>query len=127
MVPLRSVKVHVFLLVLLAMLSTSSCYYDNAEQLYGTGASCDSVATWTNEIQPLVQAQCVSCHQGVSASGGLDLSTHLSVQNSVLNGSIFDRINRNAGDPLAMPPSGPLSDCNKAKVRVWTRAGALPN
>jgi hypothetical protein len=121
------VKVHVFLLVLLAMLSTSSCYYDNVEQLYGTGASCDSVATWTNEIQPLVQAQCVSCHQGTAASGGLDLSTHLSVQNSVLNGSIFDRINRNAGDPLAMPPSGPLSDCNKAKVRVWTRAGALPN
>jgi hypothetical protein len=121
------VKVHVFLLVLLAMLSTSSCYYDNAEQLYGTGASCDSVATWTNEIQPLVQAQCVSCHQGTAASGGLDLSTHLSVQNSVLNGSMLDRINRNAGDPLAMPPSGPLSDCNKAKVRVWTRAGALPN
>ena len=127
MVPLGSVKVHVFLLVLLAMLSTSSCYYDNAEQLYGTGASCDSVATWTNEIQPLVQAQCVSCHQGVSASGGLDLSTHLSVQNSVLNGSMLDRLNRSAGDPLAMPPGGPISECNKAKVRVWKRAGALPN
>jgi hypothetical protein len=120
-------KLLVFLILLLATLITSSCYYDNSEQLYGTGASCDSVATWTIEIQPLVQAQCVSCHQGVSASGGLDLSTHLSVQNSVLNGAMLDRINRSAGDPLAMPPSGPLSDCNKAKVRVWTRAGALPN
>jgi hypothetical protein len=127
MVPLRSVKVHVFLLVLLAMLSTSSCYYDNAEQLYGTGASCDSVATWTNEIQPLIQSQCVNCHQGTAASGGLDLSNHLSVQNSVLNGSMLDRINRSAGDPLAMPPGGPISECSKAKVRVWKRAGALPN
>ncbi len=127
MVPLKSVKVHVFLLVLLAILSTSSCYYDNAEQLYGTGASCDSVATWTNEIQPLIQSQCVNCHQGASASGGLDLSAHSNVQNSVLNGSMLDRINRSAGDPLAMPPGGSLSDCNKAKVRVWTRAGALPN
>jgi hypothetical protein len=120
-------KLLVFLILLLATLITSSCYYDNAEQLYGTGASCDSVATWTIDIQPLVQAQCVSCHQGVSASGGLDLSTHLSVQNSVLNGTMLDRINRSAGDPLAMPPGGSLSDCNKAKVRVWTRAGALPN
>ena len=120
-------KVQVFLLVLLAMLSTSSCYYDNAEQLYGSGASCDSVATWTIDVQPLIQSQCLSCHQGASASGGLDLSTHSLVQNSVLNGSMLDRINRSAGDPLAMPPGGSLSECSKAKVRVWKRAGALPN
>ena len=120
-------KVQVFLLVLLAMLSTSSCYYDNAEQLYGSGASCDSVATWTIDVQPLIQSQCLSCHQGASASGGLDLSTHSLVQNSVLNGTMLDRINRIAGDPLAMPPGGSLSECSKAKVRVWERAGALPN
>ena len=120
-------KVQVFLLVLLAMLSTSSCYYDNAEQLYGSGAACDSVATWSIDVQPLIQSQCLGYHQGASASGGLDLSAHIGVQNSVLNGSMLDRINRSAGDPLAMPPGGPISECSKAKVRVWKRAGALPN
>lgn len=111
----------------MALLSVSSCYYDNAEQLYGAGGTCDSTATWSADIQPLIQAQCVSCHQGASASGGLDLSTHANVQNSTLNGSLIDRIQRGSGDPLAMPPSGPLSNCNQAKFRVWERGGALPN
>ena len=115
----------IFLLATLG--SVSGCYCDNAEQLYGTGETCDSTSTWTADIRPLIQAQCVACHQGASAIGGLDLSSHASVQNSVLNGSLMDRIQRGAGDPLAMPPSGPLSNCNVAKVRVWERGGALPN
>ena len=115
----------IFLLATLG--SVSGCYYDNAEQLYGTGGTCDSTSTWSADIQPLIQAQCLGCHQGASANGGLDLSSHASVQNSALNGSLMDRIQRGAGDPLAMPPSGPLSNCNVAKVRVWERGGALPN
>lgn len=115
------------ILLFMALLSVSSCYYDNAEQLYGAGGTCDSTATWSADIQPLIQAQCVSCHQGASASGGLDLSTHANVQNSTLNGSLIDRIQRGSGDPLAMPPSGPLTNCNQAKFRVWERGGALPN
>lgn len=116
----------IFLLAGAAAVS-SSCYYDNAEQLYGTGGTCDSTATWTLDVQPIIQSQCLGCHQGASASGGLDLSTHANVQNSALNGSLLDRIQRGAGDPLAMPPSGPLSNCSQAKVRVWERGGALPN
>ncbi len=115
----------IFLLATLG--SVSGCYYDNSEQLYGTGGTCDSTSTWSADIQPLIQAQCVGCHQGASASGGLDLSSHASVQNSALNGSLLDRIQRGAGDPLAMPPSGRLSNCNVAKIRVWERGGALPN
>ena len=110
-----------------AVLGLSGCYYDNAEQLYGTGGACDSTATWSADIQPLLQVQCVGCHQGASASGGLDLSTHAAVQPAALNGSILDRMQRPAGDPLAMPPSGPLTSCNLAKFRVWERGGALPN
>jgi hypothetical protein len=86
-----------------------------------------STATWTVDVQPLIQAQCVGCHQGAGASGGLDLSSHANVQASALTGSLIDRIQRPAGDPLAMPPSGPLSPCAKAKIRVWERGGALPN
>lgn len=110
-----------------ALILASGCYYDNAEQLYGTGGSCDSTATWTVDVQPLIEAQCVGCHQGAGASGGLDLSSHANVQASALTGSLIDRIQRPAGDPLAMPPSGPLSPCAKAKIRVWERGGALPN
>lgn len=121
---LRSFSV-IFLLAALG--SVSGCYYDNAEQLYGTGGTCDSTATWSADIQPLIQSQCLGCHQGASASGGLDLSGHAGVQNSALNGNLMDRIQRGSGDPLVMPPGGPMNSCNQAKVRVWERGGALPN
>lgn len=120
-------NVQIAVLSLLALIGTTSCYYDNAEQLYGSGGTCDSTASWSAHIQPIIQAQCLGCHQGAGASGGLDLSTHAGVQLATLNGALIDRIVRGAGDPLAMPPSGPLSNCNQAKIRVWARGGALPN
>ncbi|MGA1363617.1 MAG: hypothetical protein ACO31C_01595, partial [Schleiferiaceae bacterium] len=63
---MRRIFTGIFIATALEMVS--SCYYDNAEQLYGTGGTCDSTATWTVDVQPMVQAQCVSCHQGASAS-----------------------------------------------------------
>jgi hypothetical protein len=115
----------IFIATALGMVS--SCYYDNAEHLYGTGGTCDSTATWTADIEPMIQVQCVICHQGASASAGLDLSSHAGVQNSTLNGALMDRIQRGSGDPLVMPPGGPMNSCNQAKFRVWERGGALPN
>ena len=103
----------------------SGCYYDNVEDLYGTTPCDASAVTWSADIQPMVQAQCVSCHSGASASAGLDLSTYTQVKASV--SALTGRMNKPVGDPLLMPPSGKLSSCSLAKMDAWVAAGAPQN
>ncbi|HAB31758.1 MAG TPA: hypothetical protein DCE13_04365 [Cryomorphaceae bacterium] len=112
-------------MILILLLSAASCYYDNAEDLYGS-TPCDvSMVTWSVDIQPMIQVQCLSCHQGASPSGGKDFSSYANVKLHL--GGAVSRINKPEGDPLIMPPSGPLSNCSLSKMDAWIAAGALEN
>jgi len=115
-----------FVLTLFGMfwLSTA-CYYDNVEELYGTSPCDASTVTWTMDIQPMLQEQCVSCHSGSTPSGGKDLSTYANVK--LYLGGAVSRMNKPLGDPLIMPPSGPLTSCTLTKLDAWVAAGALEN
>ena len=113
------------LALILVIVSVSSCYYDNVEDLYGT-SPCDVTAvSWTADIQPMIQQNCVGCHQGASASGGKDLSSYANVK--LYLGGVVSRMNKPNGDPLLMPPSGPLSNCTLNQMDAWVAAGAPEN
>ena len=106
----------------------TSCYYDDYQTLYGTGGTCDTAAvSFGSDIQPFVTAQCAGCHGTASPSGGLSLTNHTQIAAATSSGSLLNRVHLPASDPLAMPPSGPLSSCQKAKLRTWKRQGALNN
>jgi len=107
----------------------SSCYYDNVVDLYGdTSANCDTAAvTFSADIKAIIGQNCEGCHNGSSASGGLNLAGHQNISNSALSGSIMDRVERNTGDALLMPPGTPLSDCDQSKLRAWISEGAPNN
>jgi hypothetical protein len=96
--------------------------------LYGTGGACDTAAvSFAADIQPIMSAQCTGCHGAASPNGGLSLTNHAQIAAATLSGSLLNRVHLPAGNPLAMPPSGPLSSCQKAKLRTWKRQGALNN
>jgi len=109
-------------------LSISSCYYDNYEDLYGNANACDtSAVTFSQDIKVLIGQNCEGCHNGASASGGLNLAGHQNISSAALSGTIMDRVTRDAGDPLLMPPGQALSECDQAKLRTWINAGAPNN
>lgn len=116
----------VSILALIAVIvGVSSCYYDNVEELYGT-SPCDVTAvSWTADIQPMIQQNCVGCHSGAGASAGLDLSTYTAVKTHSSN--LVNRMNKPNGDPLLMPPSGPLSNCTLNQMDAWVASGAPEN
>lgn len=70
-------------------------------------------------VKALVQANCVSCHNATSASGGVNLSTDCSIV------SAKDRIKARAVDgvPSPMPTSGLLSATERQKITDWITAG----
>lgn len=110
------------------LMTTSRCTYDNIEDRAGSGSFCDtSAVSFSQDIESIIQQNCEGCHNGVSASGGLNLADHLNIQPAALNGLIMDRVRRPLSDPLSMPPNGPLSDCYQKKLRAWINQGALDN
>ena len=112
----------------IVLLLLTHCTYDNTVDSYGNTAACDTAAvTFSQDIKALIAKNCEGCHNGMSANGGLVLSGHQNTAAAALSGSLIDRMTRSAGDPLLMPPSGALSDCDISKLKAWIGAGAPNN
>lgn len=115
------------------MISLSSCYYDNEEELYEhvQTIQCDTTnVTYSATIKPIMQENCNSCHNQAGPSGGVATDTYAGLQAITaagLNDKLWGAVAHvNGFSP--MPQGGnKLSDCNLAKIRVWINGGALNN
>lgn len=104
--------------------STTGCYYDVEEELYG---GCDTTATtYSTTVAPMLQANgCLGCHTAPATAGnGIVLDNYASIatlvqQNKFISGA--DRM------PPSSAPNGILSDCDMNKLRSWVNAGAANN
>lgn len=86
--------------------------------------ACDSTSatTYSAVIAPMIQTQCIGCHQGANPSGGVVLSTYSNVTSAVNSMGLVDAVNGVNGRSL-MPPSGRMSNCNVALLERWVRTG----
>ena len=99
----------------------------------------DTVAFYTQRVQPIFQANCYSCHGGMNHRGGLNISTKAGMLKGGHDGSVLDtahpeqslliKLIRHEGppnDPMPMPPKPrqKLSDADIAAVTQWIKAGA---
>lgn len=94
--------------------------------------TCDTTGTikYTTHIQPLVQNNCIGCHNTSNASGGVNLSSYsLVVLNAALRNGvpiILGSLKHTIGF-IPMPPSGILSFCQIRTVELWINNGMLEN
>jgi hypothetical protein len=77
------------------------------------------------EILPIIEKNCLSCHNGPSGNKGIDLSAHSTISPHVSSDLLRKVIVGEAG-VSQMPPSGNLSACDKDKLLNWINAGG-PN
>jgi hypothetical protein len=85
---------------------------------------CNTTISFANDVMPILQANCISCHDQGNASGGYDLSTYSAVlanANAVV-GSM------KANSYQLMPLGGPaLPDSTIQKIKCWIEQGKLDN
>jgi mono/diheme cytochrome c family protein len=107
------------------LLVPSACFYDNEEELYGTGGGCDTTAvSYSQDVQAILANNCTSCHAPGGEKADLPANTHPTAQALALQHPMIDRIN-NPTSP--MPPSGLMDPCLRAKLEAWVNAGAPNN
>jgi len=108
----------------------SSCYYDIEEQLYPGNGNCDTTAAvnYTSTVKAILSNNnCMGCHSGAGASGGINLDTYTGIKTVAQNGKLYGSVARLPGFS-AMPQGGnKMSNCDILKLKKWIDAGALNN
>lgn len=101
----------------------------NAGALNSTcgSSSCDTnVYTYSGVVAGIMKTNCEGCHNGSSASGGVDLSSYTLVKNAVSNTNFTKCIKYTSG-VSAMPPSYQLDNCDLTRIEKWIAAGTPNN
>ncbi len=95
--------------------------------------ACDTSGTisFTQKVWPIVQNNCLGCHNATNASGGVNLSSYTQVKyyaetlrtgTPILIGAL-----RHKPGFIAMPPSGILNNCQLRTFELWIQQGMLDN
>ncbi len=83
--------------------------------------------TFSGTVVPILQNNCVECHNTALPNGGIILQGHSNVLAAVQSGRLWGAITHSAGF-LPMPEGRPkLNDCFIEQIGVWIGAGAPDN
>lgn len=85
-------------------------------------APVDRTVTYTQDIQPIMFNNCLTCHVSNGVASFLPLVNYEQVKNSAQNGNLIVRMN-DAANP--MPQSGLLTADKRALVDKWKADGYL--
>jgi mono/diheme cytochrome c family protein len=125
----RNVFIVLFLLIMLVAV-ISSCYYDIEDQLYPNNGNCDTTAlvNYSSTVKAILSNNnCIGCHSGAGASGGINLDSYTGVDAVAQNGKLYGSISRLPGYS-AMPQSGnKMSNCDIQKLKKWIDSGSPNN
>jgi hypothetical protein len=92
------------------------------------GTNCDTaVFTFSGGVNPLLQNNCVSCHNPSTLNGGVNLSSYTNVKVYADNGKLYGSIAHMAGFKPMPNSSSKLSDCQLRIVQKWIESGAPNN
>ena len=112
-------SLYIILLFSLPGILLNACYYDNEEELYPESFNCNPGEVSYAIIKPIIDANCATSGCHVPGTGRKDLSTYQGMKDIVDDGRLNDRVIIRQD----MPPSGPLSKCDIAKIEAWIEQG----
>lgn len=122
-------KKYIVSVALVFMIVTSACYNNNMEYLYPqVPGSCDTTnVTFSGKVKPVLDNNCVGCHNTANASGSVNLDGFSNITPYVNNGKLMGTISHTSGFS-PMPKNGnKLSDCQINVVQIWINKGANNN
>jgi hypothetical protein len=78
--------------------------------------------SFSSDIQPILEASCINCHNSSYSNGGIILDSYEDAQDAADDGRLLGAVKHEAGY-TAMPPSGKLDSCQIARIEEWIDKG----
>src|SRR5688572_3627593 len=103
-----------------------SCTYDK-ELIVIVAAYDTSNIFFAADVQPLIQANCFSCHGNGSSFGNMSLDTYVEVKQAAVKGSLLGSVSQSAGFSPMPKEADKLSDCNIQLITSWINQGIKDN
>ena len=115
-------KMRLLKATLLSMaLSVSSCEYNVENVDLQVDDSCETVVSYSNIIRPLIDTNCMPCHNGDGTEPDApDLTTYASVESV---SSLIRQVTQSG----RMPKEGSLTNAEIAAIKCWVDNDALDN
>lgn len=125
---MKIIKIRNILIFITLLIGLNACYYDNVENLYPTNPDCDTTnVSYANDVWPVINTNCTSCHSGVAASGNVNLENYNQIKTHAQSGALLGSI-KHENNWSPMPKGGNmLPDCNIMKIEAWTVLGYPDN
>ena len=135
------------LVCLSLLILNCACSQGESEKAKSEQAA-DNGPSFSRDIQPIFDTNCVTCHQEAGASGGLNLESGTAYQaivsvksgesqleyvspgkpeDSYLIRKLENTHVQAGGSGERMPLTGPLDQQSIAAIRDWVKAGAIEN
>jgi hypothetical protein len=116
-----------FYYILVISVLFNACYYNNEEDLLGTSGCATSSQSYKNDIAPMMDFSCNTCHSSTVKLGNVVLDNYTEVKKYAQSGALIGVIEHKTGYS-PMPKNGAkLDTCNIAKVKAWITQGTLNN
>lgn len=110
-------KISVITIIMISMFIIS-CESNTTQELSAVVLN----PTYTQNVQPIVTANCTGCHSGGNQYP--DLDTYETLKDASINGQVLCRIDGSCGD--IMPTSGAMPQATIDLIKTWA-ANNYPN
>lgn len=127
-----------YILAVVVLLGFQQCSPDNKvvtvpDDNGNNPTECDATnVSFSATVMPIISANCLSCHTGTSANGGIRLENlaNIRTQASIAAGSygsLYGVISHSSGNNPMPRNAGKLADCDIKKIKSWIDAGMPDN
>ena len=106
--------------LILLVITVTSCESNTYEEVSGVVAN----PTYTKNVQPIISANCVRCHNSGASSQSISLENYVDVKAAVNSYGLICRIEgSNCGD--VMPQSGRMPQTTIDLIKRWVNQGLI--
>lgn len=116
-----SVMIIAFALFMISALLSSCEKYESSPVIAIDTTKCDTTNVKYSEfVQPLIEAKCVSCHNSGTSLGGVNLEGYDNVHSAAASGKLANSLSGSMRTYVR-------DDCDYAKVIAWINNSAPKN
>jgi uncharacterized membrane protein len=118
------------LITSLLLVSLSSCYYDNEEDLYPSRFVCDTTKTisFARDVTPVLKQNCWTCHSSSTASAlGSNIILETPTDITSRSSKLLKAIKHESGVPSMPKNSTKMTDCEILIIENWINQGGNDN